>query len=78
MFVRSLTVMLVDEGTLASYRYLEHGAFYAIGALAALMLLGTVMHVPEVITGLVGAAFIGVSIVSSLRYRRRHESPGPA
>jgi hypothetical protein len=73
MFVRSLTVMLVDEGTLATYRYLEHGAFYAIGALAALMLLGTVMHVPEVITGLVGAAFIGVSIWSSLRYRRRHE-----
>lgn len=28
MFVRSLTVMLVEEGTLASYRYLEHGAFY--------------------------------------------------
>lgn len=78
MFVRSLTVMLVDEGTLASYRFLEHGAFYAIGALAALMLLGTVMHVPEVITGLVGAAFIGVSVWSSIRYRRRHESAGAA
>ena len=74
MFVRSLTVMLVDEGTLASYRYLEHGAFYAIGALAGLMLLGTVMHVPEVITGLVGAAFIGVSLWSSLRYKRRQEA----
>jgi hypothetical protein len=78
MFVRSLTVMLVDEGTLASYRFLEHGAFYAIGALAGLMLLGTVMHVPEVITGLVGAAFIGISVWSSHRYRRRHATAGPA
>ena len=33
MFVRSLTIMLVEKETLASYRYLEHGAFYAIIAL---------------------------------------------
>ena len=70
MFVRSLTVMLVDKGTLASYRYLEHGAFYAIGALALLMLLGTVMEVPQAITGLIGAAFIGLSLWSSVRYNR--------
>ena len=30
MFVRSLTVMLVDRGTLTEYPYLETGAFYAI------------------------------------------------
>ena len=74
MFVRSMTIMLVDEGTLGSYRYLEHGAFYAIGALATLMLLGTVMHVPEVITGLIGAAFIALSLWSSLRYNQRHQA----
>ena len=34
MFVRSMTVMLVDKGTLSEYRYLEHGAFWAIMALA--------------------------------------------
>jgi hypothetical protein len=79
MFVRSLTVMLVEEGTLEAYRYLEHGAFYAIGALAALMLVGTVASVPEAITGLVGAAFIGLSLWSSVRYnraRRAGELPG--
>jgi hypothetical protein len=70
MFVRSMTVMLVDEGTLASYRYLEHGAFYAIGALALLMFLGTVVDVPEALTGLIGAAFIGLSLWSSIRYNR--------
>lgn len=78
LYVRSLTVMLVDEGTLASYRFLEHGAFYAIGALAGLMLLGTVMHVPEVLTGLIGAAFIGIAVWSSVRYRRRHGAAHPA
>jgi uncharacterized protein len=70
MFVRSLTVLLVEHGTLASYRFLEHGAFYAIGALAALMLLGTVMAVPDAVTGLVGAAFIGLSLWSSVRWNR--------
>ncbi|HYG69116.1 MAG TPA: DUF475 domain-containing protein [Anaeromyxobacteraceae bacterium] len=72
MFVRSMTVMLVEEGTLASYRYLEHGAFYAIGALAFLMLLGTIRHVPETLTGLIGAAFIGVALWASIRYNRLH------
>jgi hypothetical protein len=70
MFVRSLTIMLVEKGTLASYRYLEHGAFYAIGALAAIMMLGTLYHIPEVVTGLIGAGFIGVSLWSSIRYTR--------
>jgi uncharacterized protein len=70
MFVRSLTVMLVEEGTLASYRYLEHGAFYAIGALAFLMMAGTVAAIPEAVTGLIGAGFIGLSLWSSIRYNR--------
>jgi hypothetical protein len=70
MFVRSLTIMLVEKGTLASYRYLEHGAFYAIGALAFIMMLGTLMHIPEAITGLIGAGFIGLSLWSSMRYNR--------
>jgi hypothetical protein len=70
MFVRSLTVMLVEKGTLASYRYLEHGAFYAIGALAFIMMLGTLVEVPEAITGLIGAGFIGLSLWSSIRFNR--------
>jgi hypothetical protein len=78
MFVRSLTVMLVEEGTLASYRYLEHGAFYAIGALAVLMLLGTVVEVPQAFTGLVGAAFIGLALWSSVRWDRARRRRGGA
>ena len=70
MFVRSLTVYLVHRGTLDQYVYLEHGAHYAIGALAVIMLIGTVYHVPEVVTGLIGIAFIVASVWSSIRHRK--------
>jgi hypothetical protein len=77
MFVRSLTIMLVERETLASYRYLEHGAFYAIIALAVMMFLSTVQHIPEVVTGLIGAGFIGTAFVDSLRYNRRNHAEAP-
>ncbi|MEH3107653.1 MAG: DUF475 domain-containing protein [Sphingomonas fennica] len=70
MFVRSMTVMLVDRGTLAEYRYLEHGAFYAILALAAIMLLSVRIEVPETVTGLIGAGFIGLAFLASLAANR--------
>jgi len=71
MFVRSLTILLVDRGTLQSYAYLEHGAFYAVGALAFFMFIGTIVEVPQVVTGLVGAFFIGLAFWSSVREVRR-------
>jgi hypothetical protein len=71
MFVRSLTIMLVEKETLASYRYLEHGAFYAIIALAVMMFLNAVMHIPEVVTGLIGSGFIIWAFCDSIRYNRR-------
>lgn len=66
MFVRSMTVMLVEKGTLAEYRFLEHGAFYAILALSAIMLLSAHYEIPETVTGLIGAGFIGIAFVSSV------------
>lgn len=70
-FVRSLTVWLVRNGTLDEYLFLEHGAHYAIGSLALLMLIGMVTHVSELVTGLIGLFFIVLSLWSSLRYRQR-------
>lgn len=70
MYVRSMTIMLVEKGTLAEYRYLEHGAFYAILILSVIMYLQTLVHIPEVITGLGGAGLIGISLWSSIRYNR--------
>lgn len=72
MFVRSMTIMLVQKGTLSQYRYLEHGAFWAIIALGAIMLASAKFHIPETITGLIGAVLIGASLWWSIRHRRRH------
>ena len=79
MFVRSMTIHLVEKGTLAQYRFLEHGAFWAIIALGAIMLLSARFHVPETITGLIGATLIGISLWWSVRHNRRRPdtaSPG--
>jgi hypothetical protein len=76
MFVRSMTIAMVANDTLAEYRYLEHGAFWAILALALIMFLQIKVHVPEVVTGLIGAAFIAMALVSSLRHKRI-QSPAP-
>lgn len=73
MFVRSFTLFLVDRGALENYRYLEHGAFWAIGALAAIMLTGVKWHIPEAVTGLVGAVLIVAAIFSSIRARKKAE-----
>lgn len=70
-FVRTLTVYLVRQKTLDTLVYLEHGAHWAILGLAAAMLTSIFMHVPEVITGLVGIAFVGASYYSSLVARKK-------
>ncbi|WP_340123471.1 DUF475 domain-containing protein [Methylobacter svalbardensis] len=72
MFVRSLTVYLVRKGTLDEYVFLEHGAHYAIGVLAGIMLLSITHHISEIITGLSGAILIGLSVLSSIRYKKLH------
>lgn len=72
VFVRSMTIYLVEKGTLAAFRYLEHGAFWAILVLAAIMLVGARYHVPEVVTGLAGATLIAISFLWSLRYNKKN------
>jgi len=66
MFVRSMTIHLVEKGTLKQLKYLEHSAFWAIGALAFIMLYSAIAHVPEMFTGLIGAALISLGVYSSL------------
>ncbi len=65
-FVRSLTIYFVEKDTLNRFAYLEHGAFYAILSLAMMMLLGPFFHIPEWITGLLGATIIGLSVLWSV------------
>jgi hypothetical protein len=70
-FIRSLTVFLVRQGTLDDYVYLEHGAQWAIGALAVLLLCTIRYEIPEVVTGLIGVGFIGAALISSIVRNRR-------
>jgi hypothetical protein len=71
MFVRSITVFLVRKGTLSDYVYLEHGAHWAIGALAVILLVSIGYHVNENVTGLVGVALIGAAFISSIVRNRK-------
>ena len=73
MFIRSLTVYLVRKGTLSEYVYLEHGAMWAIGALAIILLITIEYNVPEVVTGLIGVGFIGAALASSIARNRRDD-----
>lgn len=73
MFVRSLTVMLVEKKTLGKYIYLEHGAHWAIGALSIIMLVSSFHEVPEVVTGLIGLMFILLALASSLMHNKKSE-----
>lgn len=77
LFVRSLTIFLVRKGTLSEYVFLEHGAHWAIAALAVILLISVGgLHVPEVVTGLVGVAFIGAALLSSLARNRKLRAQG--
>ena len=71
MFVRSLTIMLVEKKTLKEYKYLEHGAHWAIGALAGIMFISAIHEVSEIITGLIGFIFITLAFISSLKENKK-------
>lgn len=70
-FVRSITIYLVERKTLNQFVYLEHGAFYAIGALGAIMISSPFVHISEWITGLIGVVILGISIWSSRREKEK-------
>jgi uncharacterized protein len=66
LYVRTITLHMLQRGTLDEYRYIEHGAHYAIGILASLMILSLTFKVPEVITGLTGLTVIIIAVVHSI------------
>ncbi|MCZ2204074.1 DUF475 domain-containing protein [Bartonella sp. A05] len=72
-YVRAMTIMLVETKTLLHYRYLEHGAFYAILILAVIMYMQTIMPISEALTGLIGICIIGIALYSSIRFKRNQQ-----
>lgn len=73
MFVRSLTLYFVEKKTLTEYRYLEHGAHYAILALAVIMFAKMFFEINEVVVGTIGILFIGVATYHSILANRREK-----
>ncbi len=73
MFVRSLTILMVEKRTLKQYLYLEHGAHWAIGFLAIIMFISTIHEVPEVVTGMVGLVIVGASFISSIVHNKKNK-----
>ena len=72
MWVRSMTVHLVRAGTLAKYKYLEHGAHWAITALGVVMYLKLYgVHLAEWFTGGLGIVFIALAVGTSVIQKRR-------
>lgn len=74
LFVRSLTVLMVDKGTLDTFTFLENGAFWAVGSLATIMFLGIHLEISEVVTSTVGMGIIIFSIYSSLKERKKPQA----
>ena len=71
MFVRSLTVSMVEHKTLDKYKFLEHGAHWAIGFLAVVMFISIKTEVPEWITGTFSLALIVVSLICSIVSKKK-------
>ena len=71
MFVRSLTLYMVEQKTLDAYKYLEHGAHYAIFALALIMFCKMFIEVNEILVGTIGILFVGMAVVHSIVEKRK-------
>lgn len=70
--VRTLTIFFVHRRTLTTLMYLEHGAYWAIGALAFCMFVSIGHDLPDVFVGTISILFIGAAYFSSLRESRLH------
>lgn len=74
VWVRSMTVHLVRNGTLARFRYLEHGAHWAILALGIIMIAKLYgWHPSELLVGSIGIVVIGAAIRSSIAEQRAEQ-----
>ncbi len=78
VFVRSLTLLFYDTKSLANFRYLEMGAFWAIGGLALFMFASVVTHVPELAISAYGGLVIFIAFIHSVIANKRDPQPEEA
>lgn len=65
LFVRSITIHMIRQDVMQKYRYLDHGAHYAIGVLSVIMLSSIKFDVPEVVVGMTGITIISITLIHS-------------
>lgn len=71
MFVRSLTVVLVEHKTLDKFPYLQNGAYWAVGALSFIMLYSAFAEVSDDLAAIISVLFIVSSLISSFMQNRK-------
>jgi hypothetical protein len=72
VFVRAVTTHLLERQVLRDYRYLVHGAHYAILALAVAMILDVRFDPPPLAAGLIGVVLIVAAFAHSVHHNRTH------
>lgn len=68
--VRNLTILMVDRGTVAEYKYLEHGAMWSIGLLATSMIVQIFIHLPHGLIIAFAIIPIAIAFIHSIRENR--------
>lgn len=74
LYVRVLTIHMLRHGVLEQYKYMEHGAHYAIGILAAIMLFSLKFEISEFVAGLGGVIFIVTAVGQSYLESKRQKA----
>lgn len=71
LFVRAITIHMLRRNVMGRYRYLDHGAHYAIGVLSVIMLSSIKFEFPEVIVGFIGITIISITLFYSWLANRK-------
>lgn len=69
--VRNLTILMVDRGTVAEYKYLEHGAMWSVGLLAMSMIIQIFMHLPHGLIIAFAIIPIAIAFIHSVRENKQ-------
>lgn len=72
-FVRTFTLVMVKHGAIDQYKYLEHSAMWAVGALSFIMFISTIEHIPELVTAAVSIGLIISGVVHSIVVKKRED-----
>lgn len=73
--VRNLTILMVDRGTVAEYKYLEHGAMWSIGLLATSMIVQIFVHLAHGLIITFAIIPIAIAFIHSIKENKlNHEN----